>query len=171
MGQLTGLKSGGVTYHKILKGFIYSHDPMIFTGPNEVVAKVMSLHVSVILSTGGFSRQPPPGPGRPPRQGEPPRDQADPPPGRRLQHTVNERPVRILLECILVFSFFKTGVSSYYPYNMEHILLIYLPGEEFDKYPKCDTQEVTYENNMEDQCYMRTSTRGPTQTHAEYQTL
>ena len=31
----------------------------------------------------------PPGPGTPP-------------PGRRLQHTVNERPVRILLECILV---------------------------------------------------------------------
>ena len=25
-----------------------------------------------------------------------------PPPGSRLQHTVNERPVRILLECILV---------------------------------------------------------------------
>ena len=72
---------------------------------------------------------------------------------------------------MIFFSFFKTGVSSYYPYNMEHILLIYLPGEEFDKYPKCDTQEVTYENNMEDQCYMRTSARGPTQTNAEHQTL
>ena len=74
-------------------------------------------------------RTPPPGPGRetpgtrqtPPRQVEPPQDlagrppqdlawrppwdQADPPPppGRRLQHTVNERPVRILLECILVY--------------------------------------------------------------------
>ena len=70
---------------------------------------------------------PTPGPGRPPRsdtpldqtpprdqaepprdQAEPPRDQADPPPGSdtpqgsRLQHTVYERPVRILLECILV---------------------------------------------------------------------
>ena len=63
----------------------------------------------------------PPGPGRPPRtrqtppdQAEPPRirqtppDQADPPrqtptpPESRLQHTVYERPVRILLECILV---------------------------------------------------------------------
>ena len=82
----------------------------------------------------------PPGPGRhppPPRdQGEPPRtrqgeptpppDQADPPgprrhpprtrqtppPGRRLQHTVNERPVRILLECILV-KFAFTIVSQY----------------------------------------------------------
>ena len=76
----------------------------IFTGRNEVVAKVMFLHVSVILLTGGVSGEPPPGPGRPPL------DQADPPPGPRrppagkntLQHTVNERPVRILLECILV---------------------------------------------------------------------
>ena len=53
----------------------------------------------------------PPGPGRHPHtpppwdQGDTPhsRDQADtPPPGSRLQHTVYERPVRILLECILV---------------------------------------------------------------------
>ena len=43
---------------------------------------------------------PPPGPGR-----ETPPDQAGrTPPGSRLQHTVNERPVRILLECILVSS-------------------------------------------------------------------
>ena len=80
----------------------------VITGRNEVVAKVMFLHVSVILYTGGegVSGEPPP-----------PRDQADttppgprrtpPPPGRRLQHTVNERPLRILLECILVlFDFF-----------------------------------------------------------------
>ena len=48
----------------------------------------------------------------PPDQADTPVDQADtppdlagrtpPPPGRRLQHTVNKRPVRILLECILV---------------------------------------------------------------------
>ena len=134
----------------------------VITGCNEVVAKVMVLHVCVILFTGGVSGQNPPrqgepprtrqtppgtrqtplGPGRHPpdqadplpRQGEPPGpgrtpqtretpppdqadplgpdppDQADPPgtgrhpPGRRLQHTVNERPVRILLECILVGS-------------------------------------------------------------------
>ena len=64
----------------------------------------------------------PPGPGRPLGPGRPPRDQADPPgtrqtprtrqadtpqdqadpPRSRLQHTVYERPVRILLECILV---------------------------------------------------------------------
>ena len=30
-----------------------------------------------------------------------------PPPGSRLQHTVNERPVRILLECILVLWIFS----------------------------------------------------------------
>ena len=52
------------------------------------------------------TRQTPPGTKEnPPRPGRPPQDQADTPPrGRRLlQHTVNERPVRILLECILVF--------------------------------------------------------------------
>ena len=49
-----------------------------------------------------WSRHPrPPRSGRPP--GADPPDQADPPPpGSRLKHTVNERPVRILLECILV---------------------------------------------------------------------
>ena len=36
----------------------------------------------------------------PPQSRHPP--EADTPPGSRLQHTVNERPVRILLECILV---------------------------------------------------------------------
>ena len=130
----------------------------IFTGRNEVVAKVMFLHVCVILFTGGGSpgRENPPRQGEPPRagrnppgqggtpragrtprqggtppgrenpplagrttpwQGEPPpqadtppeqtppRDQTPLPPGSRLQHTVNERPVRILLECILVIDF------------------------------------------------------------------
>ena len=56
----------------------------------------------------------PPGPGRTPldqgdpppdpRRTHPPRTRQNPPLGRRLQHTVNERPVRILLECILVIS-------------------------------------------------------------------
>ena len=40
--------------------------------------------------------QTPPGPDTPLEQ--------IPPPGSRLRHTVNERPVRILLECILVFN-------------------------------------------------------------------
>ena len=45
---------------------------------------------------------PPPGPGRPRQTRQTLPDQADTPPGSRHQHTVNEQPVRILLECILV---------------------------------------------------------------------
>ena len=68
----------------------------------------------MILSTGGVSgRETPPGrdnlPGRdnPPLAGRTPPDRENPPgpdtpPGSRLQHTVYERLVRILLECILV---------------------------------------------------------------------
>ena len=56
---------------------------LIITGRNEVVAKVMFLHVSVILFTGGgVSRQgepPAPRQGEPPQPGRPPPDQADPP--------------------------------------------------------------------------------------------
>ena len=40
----------------------------------------------------------------PPPQSRPPPETRHTPPGSRLQHTVNERPVRILLECILVTS-------------------------------------------------------------------
>ena len=66
---------------------------IIITGRNEVLAKVIFLHLSVILFTGGCTRQvhPPPGPGRytPPQQTPPPgpgrytppRDQAGTPPG------------------------------------------------------------------------------------------
>ena len=57
---------------------------------------------------------------RPPGS-SPPRDQTPPPPGSRLQHTVNERPVRILLECILFYVLnwqwriqdFQRGVPTY----------------------------------------------------------
>ena len=48
------------------------------------------------------SRNPPPRAGISPGADTPPK--ADTPPSR-LQHTVNERPVRILLECILVYLF------------------------------------------------------------------
>ena len=92
---------------------------IIFTGRNEVVAKVIFLHLFVILFTGEgvlpqcmLEYQPPPLGTRqtPPRSDPPSLDQTPPPPpgpGRpplksRLQHTVYERPVRILLECILV---------------------------------------------------------------------
>ena len=43
-----------------------------------------------------------PGTDTPPGSRHPP-EQKLPPPRSRLRHTVNERPVRILLECILVF--------------------------------------------------------------------
>ena len=96
----------------------------------------MFLHVCVILFTGGVSgrenplgRENPPGQGEPPlgRESPPGREtppgadtpqpgsrhppeqkppRADTPPGSTLQHTVNERPVRILLECILVLQIF-----------------------------------------------------------------
>ena len=102
----------------------------IITGRNEVVAKVMFLQMSVCPQGGRVSAsvhagmptpQPPsgqacpPGPGRhPPGTRQTPQDQADTPlgpgrhpPGSRLQLTVYyEWPVRILLECILVFQFF-----------------------------------------------------------------
>ena len=76
------------------------------------MAKVIFLHLSVILFTGGVcplpGRTPLPARENPPAcQGDPPGPDPpppgpDPPPGSRLQHTINERPVRILLECILV---------------------------------------------------------------------
>ena len=83
----------------------------IFTGRNEVLAKVIFLHLSVIHSVHrrGSTRPgtplpqdqagTPPGPGR-----YPPPQETDPPPGSsRLRNTVNARPVRILPECILVY--------------------------------------------------------------------
>ena len=110
----------------------------IFTGRNEVVAKVIFLHLSVIHSVHrgglpqcmlGYHHPPPPG-SRPPWEQTPPHprdqnpqdqtplEQTPPPdqtpaPGSRLQHTVNERPVRILLECILVFNYFRAGSRDY----------------------------------------------------------
>ena len=94
----------------LLQCFLVCHDkPLnksLITGRNEVVAKVMFLHVCVILFTGGgVSRQTPLGPGRPPPdQADPPGRENPPGSGRHPpQHTVNERPVRILLECILVY--------------------------------------------------------------------
>ena len=54
----------------------------IITGRSEVVAKVMFLHVSVILSTGGSPENPLPGTRQTPRdQADPPWDQVDIPPG------------------------------------------------------------------------------------------
>ena len=84
---------------------------VIFTGRNEVVAKDMFLLVSVILSTWGgvcFSAcwDTTPWEARTPREARTPWQARTPhqalTPASRLRHTINERPVRILLECILV---------------------------------------------------------------------
>ena len=93
------------------------------TGRNEVLAKVIFLHLSHSVHGGGGSPSPegfslPDPPGRPdtPRGADPPEQTppawrnplvpdppgSRPPPGSRLRHTVYDRPVRILLECILV---------------------------------------------------------------------
>ena len=54
----------------------------------------------------------PPGPGTPPRNRHTttPPPSRYPPPGSRRQHTVNERPVRILLECTLVLKAFILSI-------------------------------------------------------------
>ena len=79
----------------------------LITGRNEVAAKVMFLQVCVCPQGGGCLPQcmlgchaPPPDQAdtTPPAQADPP------PPGKQ---TVYERPVRILLECILVRDFFS----------------------------------------------------------------
>ena len=77
----------------------------IFTGRNEVVAKVMFLQVCVYPQGGGgclpqcmLGCHTPLGWRTPPEWRTPL--------GSRLQHTVYERPVRILLECILFVNSF-----------------------------------------------------------------
>ena len=62
----------------------YESTAKIITGRNEVVAKVIFLHVSVILSTGGGLRQgEPPLAGRPPWAGRPPSPAGRTPPAER----------------------------------------------------------------------------------------
>ena len=151
---------------------IYAADfgSLLFTGRNEVLAKVIFLHLSVILLTGRecLTRHAPPEPGRythpPPRTRQvhptpPSRDQAGTPPGpgrytphppgpgrytprtrqvhpqtrqvhppwdqagtshppgsSRPRNTVNDRPVRILLECILVMAYFYRAGEAWSPW-------------------------------------------------------
>ena len=106
--------------YSLWKTRLINHGCFLYYRSQRSWAKVMFLQASVILSTGGCLPQcmlgcQPPRPGRhPPDQADTPPDQADTPqtrqtpsPGSRRQHTVNERPVRILLECILVLRYFK----------------------------------------------------------------
>ena len=76
-------------------------------------------------------RRPPTLPRRPPVKETPPAKETPPPakenpspPGSRLRHTVNERPVRILLECILVFGGFFVGL--YLSNKYKHSLRVFL---------------------------------------------
>ena len=137
---------------------------LVITGRNEVVAKVIFLHLSVTFfcsQGGGVASEhagipppweqtpppkqtpselgyhpppeqtptyPPPWEQTPPQSRHPPRadpprpdtplaadtppEQTPPPPGSRLQHTVYERPVRILLECILVVNTVYNELNS-----------------------------------------------------------
>ena len=88
--------------------------------PQQSWGKVMFLHLSVILFTGEGvclsacwdttppwkhtpqKAPPPPGSTHHPREAHASPRKHTHTPGSRLRHTVNERPVRILLECILV---------------------------------------------------------------------
>ena len=93
---------------------------------NEVVAKVIFLHLSVIHSVyrgvclsacwdNTPPEQTPPGADTPLEQtttGADSPPEADTPPGSRLQHTVYERPVRILLESILVEQLFAKSLGE-----------------------------------------------------------
>ena len=116
-----------------VRGILRSPNVLV-TGRNEVVAKVIFLHLSVIYSVhrGGLPQcmlgyppgadppgadtplgaDPPRSRHTPPRSKHPPPG-SRPPLGSRLQHMVYERPVRILLECILVNSKFKWLVAKY----------------------------------------------------------
>ena len=120
---------------------VYSGDSLVNYLPQRSWAKVMFLQACVCPQGGCMPQcmlgyppdQTPPRPGTPqtrhppPLEQTPPPDQTTlwpgtpleqtsppeqtPPPGSWLQHTVNERPVRILLECILVTILFS-GVGS-----------------------------------------------------------
>ena len=95
---------------------------------------VYQVHPRDQVSASVHAGIPPPGAGTPPRdqvqtpgtrytpqdQVHPPRSRytpwsrytPPPPPGSRLRHTVNERPVRILLECILVTKYIVIEIKS-----------------------------------------------------------
>ena len=100
-----------------------------------------NIFTGVCLSTGGVCLSacwdiPPPGPDppeqtpprtKPPESRHPTWDQTpleQTPQGSRLQHTVNERPVRILVECILVAGIFLHdgwGMGGCWPFSFPWI--------------------------------------------------
>ena len=94
----------------------------------------------------------PPGPGtpRPGTRHNPLPPGADPPsPGSRRQHTVNERPVRILLEFILVSHIFLTAGAAAQPLSMDGVSVT------GTRLPDCSLCEVSVPNH-EQQDWTRT---------------
>ena len=93
--------------------YIYFYRPQRSCGQGNIFTSVChSVHRGVCLSA-CWDTTPPRGTPTPTRKETPPRKEAPPweggiPLGRRHtpRHTVNERPVRILLECILVTDYF-----------------------------------------------------------------
>ena len=79
---------------------------------------------------------------RPPQGADihPPQDQTPPSPlGSRLQHTVNERPVRILLECILV-------IINHFSIKLRPILQMYdICWQNVGNFKKCN---ISIESNI-----------------------
>ena len=132
--------------HSLSQIFQVSPNLSIFTSRNEVVAKVMFLQASVIMFTGGVSASVhvgiphsplgadtpqgadtlPPKKQIPPQSRQPPKKQTPPqkadPPRSRLRHTVNEQPVRILLECILVCFTFSWGCQTQFCWSLLNLL-------------------------------------------------
>ena len=87
-----------------MPSFVYCYHPQ-----NEVWGKVIFLHLSVILFTGGSAPlhagiHPPPGADTPQDQRQAPPRSRSPPVQYMLGDTGNKRAVRILLECNLVKS-------------------------------------------------------------------
>ena len=93
------------------------------------------------LGADPLEQTPPPGADTPPGA-DPPRIRHPPPPPRsRLWHTVNERPVRILLECILVEIYFFL-ICFYFVPDIKHKMRFLFPGRMWGKWAS------SYENKV-----------------------
>ena len=116
------IESDNMSYSLIRIALLHPTGRALIADWLPAATKVMFLQASVILSTGkgrvsasvhaGISPPPPHREQTPPQEQTPPGSRhplgtdtpprSRPPLGSRCQHTVNERPARIPLECILV---------------------------------------------------------------------
>ena len=106
---------------KLFQKFLYIYRPQRSCGQGYVFTRVCdSVHGGV--SPAGRT---PPGKETPlARKHPPPPGKENPPPG----HTVNERPVRILLECILVGHIISASPKPWQRHGLGKILLTFLIG-------------------------------------------